>query len=68
MWRRAITSSPQLTSYYLGYREVWGLYEDVRAAQGDSFRLQSFMDGMMEMGPVAVRHYRQRMLGDQGSR
>ena len=63
MWRRAITSAPQLTFYYLGYREVWGLYEDVREAQGGDFDLQVFMDGMMELGPVPVRHYRKRMLG-----
>jgi hypothetical protein len=63
MWRRAITSAPQLTFYYLGYREVWGLYEDVRNAQGGDFDLQAFMDGMMELGPVPVRHYRERMLG-----
>ena len=62
MWRRAITSTPQLTSYHLGYRQVWGLYEDVKAARGESFRLKEFMDGMMELGPVPVKYYRQRML------
>jgi len=62
MWTRAITSSPQLTSYWLGYREVWGLYEDVRRARGEGFDLRAFMDGMMAMGPVPVRHYRAAML------
>ena len=65
MWTRAITSSPQLTSYWLGYRRVMGLYEDVKAAsteEGDDFVLRELMDGMMEMGPVPVRHYRARML------
>ena len=64
MWVRAITSSPQLTSYWLGYRRVMGLYENVKAARGEDFALREFMDGMMEMGPVGVRHYRERMLGD----
>lgn len=63
MWVRAITSSPQLTSYWLGYRRVMGLYEDVRAARGEELELRGFMDGMMELGPVPVRHYRERMLG-----
>ena len=63
MWRRAITSSPQLTSYYLGYAQVQGLYDDVRVARGDAFRIKDFMDGMMEMGPVPVRYYRAKMLG-----
>jgi uncharacterized protein (DUF885 family) len=34
----------------------------VRAAKGESFDLRAFMDGMMEMGPVPVAHYRKRML------
>ena len=62
MWTRAITSSPQLTTYFLGFRQVWGLYEDVKAARGEEFVLREFMDGMMELGPVAVEHYRKRML------
>lgn len=63
MWERAITTSPQLTFYYLGDREVQGLYDEVRAARGAAFNLKDFLDGMMEMGPVPVRHYRERMLG-----
>ena len=63
MWRRAITSAPQLTFYHLGYSEVWSLYEDVKQVRGEGFDLRAFMDGMMELGPVPVRHYRQRMLG-----
>jgi hypothetical protein len=62
MWVRAITSSPQLTFYHLGYRQVMDLYEDVRSARGEGFDLRAFMDGMMEMGPVPVAHYRARML------
>lgn len=67
MWRRAITSSPQLTTYFLGYEEVYGLYEDVRAARGEAFDLREFMDAMMEMGPVPVRHYRDEILGAPGA-
>lgn len=63
MWTRAITSTPQLTTYFLGYRQVHGLYEDVRAERGAAFDLRSFMDGMMELGPVPVARYRERMLG-----
>jgi uncharacterized protein (DUF885 family) len=62
MWMRAITSSPQLTFYHLGYRQVMGLYEDVRKERGTSFDLRTFMNGMMEMGPVPVEHYRKKML------
>jgi hypothetical protein len=63
MWTRAISTPTQITTYYLGYRQVRGLFDDVRAARGDAFRLRDFMDGMMEMGPVPVARYRERMLG-----
>ena len=67
MWMRALTSSPQLTTYYLGYRQVTDLFEDVKAARGETFVLKQFMDGMMELGPVPVREYRARMLGGGSS-
>lgn len=66
LWMRAITSSPQLTYYWLGYEQVMGLYEDyedARTARGNAFELFAFMDGMMELGPVPVARYRDRMLG-----
>ena len=59
MWMRSITSAVQLTTYYLGYREVRGVYDDARAKLGPKFELRAFMDGMMRMGPVAARHYRE---------
>lgn len=62
MWTRAITSAPQLTFYHLGYRQVMDLFQDVKAARGERFDLRAFMDGMMEMGPVPVVHYRKKML------
>ena len=62
MWTRSITSAPQLTFYYQGYDQVRGLFDDVQEARADAFVLKDFMDGMMEMGPVPVYHYRARML------
>jgi uncharacterized protein (DUF885 family) len=57
MWTRAITTSPQITSYYLGYRKVRQAYDAARATAGEKFELQKFMDGMMELGPVRLEHY-----------
>ncbi len=62
MWWRALTSAPQLTSYHLGYRQVHDLYEEVRTLRGEEFRLRDFMDGMMALGPVPVKYYRDRFL------
>jgi uncharacterized protein (DUF885 family) len=58
MWMRSITDPVQLTTYYLGYREVRGVYDEARKTQGAQFDLRAFMDGMMRLGPVAARHYR----------
>ncbi|MDX1996565.1 MAG: DUF885 family protein [Thermoanaerobaculia bacterium] len=60
LWTRAITTSPQLTTYYLGYREVRSLYDETKAREGEKFRLKQFLDGMMELGPVPVGRYRER--------
>jgi hypothetical protein len=59
MWMRSITSPVQLTTYYLGYREMRAVYDDAREKRGASFDLCAFMDGMMRLGPVAARHYRE---------
>ncbi len=59
MWMRSLTSPVQLTTYYLGYREIRGVYDAARARLGARFDLREFMDGMMRLGPVAARHYRE---------
>jgi uncharacterized protein (DUF885 family) len=63
LWARTITTAPQLTFYWLGYREVQGLYDDVRARQGAAFDLRTFLDALMAEGPVPVAAYRERLLG-----
>ena len=57
MWTRTLTSSQQITTYYLGYRKVTEVYKAARAAQGDKFELRRLMDGMMRLGPVPLEHY-----------
>lgn len=57
MWTRSLTTSPQITTYYLGYAKVRQAFEAAKAAQGENFQLRKFMDGMMEMGPVRLEYY-----------
>lgn len=57
MWTRTLTSSPQITTYYLGYAKVTEVYDAARAAEGRKFELRRFMDGMMRLGPVRLEHY-----------
>ena len=61
MWTRTLTSSPQITTYYLGYAKVTEVYNAARTAEGDKFDLCRFMDGMMELGPVRLEHYLERV-------
>ena len=63
LWTRAITSSPQLATYYLGYREIWSLYQDVKKARGPAFSVRELVDGMIAQGPIPVASYRERLLG-----
>ena len=67
MWTRAITSTPQITSYWLGYEQVGGLYRDVRAARGDAFVLREFMDGVVGSGSLPVRLHREVLLGEDAA-
>jgi uncharacterized protein (DUF885 family) len=60
MWVRAITTSPQIATYYLGYRQVMEVYDAARRKPG--FTLRAFMDGMMDLGPIPVRHYLARVV------
>jgi hypothetical protein len=68
MWTRTLTSSPQITTYYLGYAKVTQVYEAARAAAGDGFELRRFMDGMMELGPVRLEHYLARAQGHDSTK
>jgi uncharacterized protein (DUF885 family) len=63
MWARAIATTPQITSYWLGYQQLSALHDDVRTARGAAFRLREFTDGLMALGPVPAARHRERMLG-----
>ncbi|MEM8931363.1 MAG: DUF885 family protein, partial [Acidobacteriota bacterium] len=58
MWARAITTSPQLTTYWLGYRQIDALHEQVREQRGDAFEVGEFVDRMVSLGPVPIEEYR----------
>jgi uncharacterized protein (DUF885 family) len=62
MWTRAITTSPQITTYWLGYRELRALYDEAKAARGASFSLKAFLDGVLDAGPVPVPRIREALL------
>jgi uncharacterized protein (DUF885 family) len=65
MWTRSITSPTQIPTYYIGYRQVTDLYNDVKKARGEKFKLKDFMDGMLAPGPVPVARCREMLLPRQ---
>jgi hypothetical protein len=62
MWRRAMLSSPQLTTYHLGYRDIHAIWLQWRR-QNRERPLREFVDGMLALGAVPVREYAKVMLG-----
>ncbi len=62
MWVRSITTSPQITSYYLGYSGLWDIYEEVRQKGGPEFKPKDYTDRVMKLGPIPVYRVRQIIL------
>ncbi|MCP5476526.1 MAG: DUF885 family protein [Rhodanobacteraceae bacterium] len=61
LWQRAVLSSPQLTTYHLGYRDIHSIWLDWRREYPER-PLREFVDGMLALGAVPVREYRASLL------
>ncbi|MGB9112333.1 MAG: DUF885 domain-containing protein [Acidimicrobiales bacterium] len=60
-WRRALLTSTQLSTYYVGYTEVSDLAGELRRRHPDS-TLRSLHDRLLGHGSPAVRHLRTLVL------
>ena len=60
-WRRALLTSSQLSTYYVGYTEVSDLMRDLRAARPDLAEQQAH-DLALSQGSLAPRHLRTLIL------
>ncbi len=54
LWDRVIDSPFQITSYFLGFREMSVLLERERARLGPDFDLRAFCDGVLGAGAVPI--------------
>jgi hypothetical protein len=55
LWRRTVTTAPQLVTYHLGYRQIDALYREAEAKPG--FEVKAFGDFLMSRGAIPLRHY-----------
>ncbi|MFH1843892.1 MAG: DUF885 domain-containing protein [bacterium] len=60
-WRRAMQSSCQLTTYYVGNMEVNRIRADYEAKLGDRFDLKTFNDALISYGSPAPKYVRELM-------
>lgn len=55
-WRRVRLSQVQLTSYFTGFHEIYGLREELRQKQGDAFSLRDFHEEFLSYGSAPVKY------------
>lgn len=60
-WRRAVMSSCQLSTYYVGNLEMNRLRDLARARDGDRFDARAFHDELLSYGAPAPRHVQELM-------
>ncbi|MBI1804120.1 MAG: DUF885 domain-containing protein [Ignavibacteriae bacterium] len=63
-WRRANLTSAQLSTYFVGFQEIWDLREAYKQKMGDKFSLKEFHEKFMSFGSPPVKYIRESMLGD----
>lgn len=60
LWKRAMLTSPQLTTYHLGYRDIHALWLEWRRRHPER-PIREFVDGMTSLGSVPVAEYRRAL-------
>ncbi|WP_390590410.1 DUF885 domain-containing protein [Simiduia litorea] len=54
-WRRASLSQVQLTSYFTGYKEIYGFREEQKQRLGEDFDLKAFHNEFLSYGSAPVK-------------
>jgi uncharacterized protein (DUF885 family) len=60
-WRRALLTSTQLSTYFVGTTEIDKLREDYRTKHGEIKDWKAFHDKMLSFGSPAPRYVRELM-------
>ena len=61
LWRRAMFSSPQLTTYHLGYRDIQVLWQSWLSRRNANAPVREFVDAMLSEGAVPLAVYRRKL-------
>jgi len=65
--RRAKITSTQLSTYFVGFTELNDILQDVKAREGDHFRLKSFNERLLGFGTIPPRDARRLMFATNAS-
>ncbi len=63
-WRRANLTSTQLSTYFVGFQEIWDLRDAYKKKMGDKYSLKKFNETFMSYGSPSVKYIREMMLGE----
>ncbi|MGL4943102.1 MAG: DUF885 domain-containing protein [Thermoguttaceae bacterium] len=64
-WTRALLTSTQLSTYFVGTMEMFAIRRDVEAKRGKDFRLKEYHDELLSFGSPFPRFARVMMLGEK---
>jgi uncharacterized protein (DUF885 family) len=59
---RAKLTSTQLSTYFVGFQEVFGLYQDYKKQKGEEFSLKEFNQKLLSHGSPPTKYLREIML------
>ena len=65
--RRAKITSTQLSTYFVGFTELWDLLLDAKAKQGEKFNLKAFNERLLSFGTIPPRDVRRLMFASDAS-
>ena len=61
-WRRANLTSAQLSTYFVGFQEIWDLREAYRQKMGQGYSLKKFHESFLSHGSPTVKYIRELIL------
>ncbi len=61
-WRRALLTSAQLSTYFIGFQEIWDLREAYTSLMGDNYTLKRFNETLLSYGSPPVKYLRELLM------